>query len=144
MKTKTKISTNIYCYYFFIEAKSPSQFGCRKNSRTIDSIFIVTTLKNNTYTKARVKSNDFMSESVEIQRCVKQGDDLSSLLFNAYINDISDIFAKTIFQFHTKTSICLMFADDILLFSETQEGLQNSHCKIIDYCKNGQFTININ
>ena len=37
---------------------------------------------------------------------------------------------------------CLMFADDILLLSETPEGLQNSINKLNYYCNKWQLTIN--
>lgn len=38
---------------------------------------------------------------------------------------------------------CLMFADDILLLSESAEGLQNCLNKLNDYCNKWQLSINI-
>ena len=96
-------------------------------------------------TVASVKVNKNVSEHVVIERGVKQGDSLSPTLFNIYINDLPDIFddsCKPVML--EKLSLnCLMFADDILLLSESAEGLQNCLNKLNDYCNKWQLSINI-
>jgi hypothetical protein len=66
-------------------------------------------------------------------------------LFKLYINDLPDIFDQTCFPITLdKISInCLMFADDLLLLSETPEGLQNCIDKLNSYCNRWQLSINI-
>ena len=66
---------------------------------------------------------------------VKQGCVFSPLLFNLYINKIDNIFDKTCHPVQiNKTDLnCLLWADDLVLVSETKEGLQNSLNKIEDF-----------
>ena len=76
-----------------------------------------------------------ISNYVSIDRGVKQGDSLSPNLFNIYINDLPDIFDKSCqpVTIDKLTISCLMFADDILLLSESAEGLQNALNKVAEY-----------
>ena len=37
----------------------------------------------------------------------------------------------------------LLFADDLLVISESKEGLQNSINKLSDFCDNWQLTVNV-
>jgi hypothetical protein len=39
---------------------------------------------------------------------------------------------------------CLLFADDLLILSETKEGLQHSLNNLSNYCDNWQLDINVN
>ena len=86
-----------------------------------------------------------LSDCVSIERGVKQGDNLSSLLFNIYINDIPTIFDEKCkpVSLETMSLNCLMFADDILLLSESPEGLQQAINKLNEYCLKWQLSINI-
>ena len=70
-------------------------------------------------TTAAVKSQNLLSDHVPVNRGVKQGDNLSSPLFNIYINDIPDIFDQECkpFTLDNMPLNCLMFADDLLLLS---------------------------
>jgi hypothetical protein len=58
-------------------------------------------------------------------------------LFKIYINDLPDIFDDSCHPvtLETLSLSCLMFADDILLLSESAEGLQKSLDKLSEYCK---------
>ena len=58
---------------------------------------------------------------------VKQGCVLSPLLFNLYIDRISKIFDPSCspVKINNKDFNCLLWADDLLLVSETPQGLQN-------------------
>ena len=76
----------------------------------------------------------------------KQGENLSSLLFNIYINDIPSVFDTNCRPVSLKDMSlnCLMFADDILLLSESPDGLQKSIDRLHQYCENWQLSINAN
>lgn len=104
---------------------------------------VIKNMYNNT--TASVKSKNLLSKHVTIERGVKQGDNLSSLLFNIYINDIPEIFNHQCnpVTLENMSLNCLMFADDVLLLSESQEGLQNSINMLNDYCLKWQLSINI-
>jgi hypothetical protein len=75
---------------------------------------------------------------------VRQGDDLRPNLFKQFINDLPEIFDQTCNP-ATLNSLkvnCLLYADDIVLLSETAEGLQNSLDKLSRYCKKWGMKIN--
>ena len=96
--------------------------------------------------KSAVKiDGHFYSEYFNIDRGVRQGDSLSPTLFNIYINEISELFVQNssspLILESTKIG-SLLFADDLLLLSETKEGLQNSLNKLSDYCDKWQLTVN--
>ena len=71
---------------------------------------------------------------------------MSPNLFNIYINDLPEIFDSTCapVKLDKLTTNCLMFADDLLIMSETAVGLQNSLNKLQKYCNKWQLSININ
>ena len=98
------------------------------------------------HTEFCVKNKAELSEYLLFDRGVKQGDSLSPNLFNIYINDLPDIFdnsCEPVIMEKLSTN-CLMFADDLLLLSETPDGLQNSLNKLFSYCHKWQLSININ
>lgn len=77
-----------------------------------------------------------------------QGEVLSPVLFNLYVNDFEMIFLKSGCTSHELLSLnlfLLMYADDMVhnvLFSESVEGLQlllnelSHYCKIWNLCRN--------
>jgi hypothetical protein len=70
---------------------------------------------------------------------VGQGDPLSANLFKVFMNDIPDIFVKECapIQLGTRNINCLLYADDAILLSDSENGLQKcldclkSHCEEI-------------
>ena len=103
---------------------------------------------NNQYTsfftiERGVRQGDSLSPTID--RGVRQGDSLSPSLFNLYINDICDLFemddTSPLILESTKLG-SLLFADDLLLVSESKEGLQNSLNKLSDYCDKWQLPVN--
>ena len=68
-------------------------------------------------------------------------------LFNLFINEINDIFDNSqcqppkIYQFTLNN---LLYADDLVLFSETSSGLQNCLDKLQQYCYKWKLTVNTN
>jgi hypothetical protein len=97
------------------------------------------------HTEASIKMGEDISNFVNIERGVKQGDSLNPNLFKIYINDLPDIFDDSCHPVTLETLSLkfLMFADDILLLSESAEGLQKSLDKLSEYCKKWQLSVNV-
>lgn len=77
---------------------------------------------------------------------VKQGCVLSPLLFNLFTSDLPDIFDSSCdpVSLHNVKLNCLMFADDLVIFSETHTGLQSALNNLADYCDKWHLTVNLN
>lgn len=91
-----------------------------------------------------IKINDKVTDYFDINRGIKQGDNLSPLLFNVFIDDLPSIFDNDCapLKIHDTSINCLLYADDMVLFSETKEGLQNCLNSLYSYCKTWQLEIN--
>ena len=77
---------------------------------------------------------------------VKQGDTLSIILFNLYINDLPNIFSfdgnDPIVVGHTPIN-CLIYADDLVIMSTSAEGLQQCLNKHATYCNKWKLQVNL-
>ena len=75
---------------------------------------------------------------------MKQGDGLSPLLFNIFINDLPQIFSgENNSPLLQNTAIsCLTYADDLLLMSTSESGLQNCSNKLSGYCRMWKLNVN--
>ena len=93
----------------------------------------------------RVKMNGFTSQNITSNVGVKQGCVLSPLLFNLYLSDLPRIFTDECHPIHLNDCKlnCLMFADDLILMSESAEGLQKCLDKLQEYCTKWCLTVNI-
>lgn len=117
----------------------------------------------NMYDKAKacVKLNNLKSEFFRCSVGVRQGDNLSPLLFALYINDfelflkekgckglnlaeseIKNALSNDDIEFFVKL-ILLLYADDTVLLADTPEELQKALDYTDEYCKNWQLTVNI-
>ena len=76
---------------------------------------------------------------------MRQGCPLSLILFNVYVNEIfnrvNENNDSNIYLGNTKVN-ALMYADDLILLSETKEGLQNLINKVNDFCTERKLSIN--
>lgn len=94
---------------------------------------------------SRVKCKKVLTESISITQGVHQGNVLSPLLFNIFINDIGeDMNIDDVpILYDTKVSH-LLYADDLVLFSTTEAGLQCNMDKVHEFCKKWGLVINTN
>ena len=97
-------------------------------------------------TKCAVKVNGSFTKYFVYSKGVRQGCPLSPILFNIYVNDIFKIMNENnesnIFLRENEPINVLMYADDVILLSETKEGLQRQIDKLCEYCKKWKLNIN--
>ena len=74
---------------------------------------------------SRIKCKNLLTEPIMISQGVHQGNVLSPLLFNIFINDIGDEMCVTDVPVLHDTRIShLLYADDLVLLSTSETGLQ--------------------
>ena len=96
--------------------------------------------------KSCVKLKEGITDTFRIQKGIKQGDTLSPYLFNLYLNDINKIFncdENCPPLLMSKLVGCLLYADDLLIISQTKEGLQHSLDNLYDYCNMWKLQLNV-
>ena len=103
----------------------------------------------NVYTedKACVKIGNNISNPFVINQGVKQGCVLSPTLFNIFLSDLEinfeDLNAEPLEYSQGEKLSCIMWADDLLLLSKSQIGLQNMLNKLKIYTENNGLSVNI-
>ena len=76
---------------------------------------------------------------------LKQGCNLSPILFNLFTNDISDIFDQDHCQPPSILKLSLkhlLYVDDLVLISGTKNGLQQCLNKLQKYCEKNRIAVN--
>ena len=108
-------------------------------------------------TKCAVNINNKTTNFFNYDKGVQQGNPLSPLLFNLYINDIFDILknggslnldnqqnfnALMYADDLIIMSPTLMYADDLIIMSPTKDGLQKSLDALGEFCKKWKLNMN--
>ena len=98
----------------------------------------------NTGTKLAVKVGDHLTPFFHSYVGVRQGDVLSPTLFNFFINDVIASFdtACDIPKLGNLNINCLLYADDLVLISKSEKGLQQAVTSLEKYCETWGLTIN--
>lgn len=105
---------------------------------------IVKDMYLNSETSIRV--NQYLTSSFNIELGVRQGDNLSPNLFKIFVNDLPNYFTERSDDIELDgTPIhCLMYADDLVLFSSTASGLQSKLSEVDTYCQDWCLQVNTN
>ena len=105
---------------------------------------IIQSMYNNI--KSRVKFDNIVSEEFSSFLGVRQGECLSPFLFSMYLNDIENVLIQKGtegFDIGMLKLYLLLYADDIVIFAETSEGLQYGLDNLAEYCKKWKLTVHI-
>ena len=105
--------------------------------------------------KSHIAINNVLSDSLPCQAGVRQGENLSPLLFAIYLNDFKS-FLNENYNGLTKVSnsiqcelnvflqiFCLLYADDTLILAESATQLQKALDGLFIYCNNWSLKVNI-
>ena len=96
--------------------------------------------------KCGVKIGDQRTEFFTPKRGVRQGCSLSPTLFNIYINELAvqlEQSAAPGLLLHDTEVKFLLYADDLVLLSPTEKGLQQNLALVEDFCQNWALTVNL-
>ena len=105
---------------------------------------IIKSIYNNV--KSRVKFENELSDPFTCSLGVRQGESLSPFLFSMYLNDIEEHFVLNGYEgieIGMLKLFLLLYADDIVILSETETGLQHGLDLLEQYCDKWKLTVNI-
>lgn len=97
-------------------------------------------------TELHVKLNkDILTNPFYSNIGVRQGDNLSPNLFKLFINDLPGMFDASCSPviLNSNKINCILYADDVVLISETASGLQNCLSKLSTFCDEWGLEVNI-
>ena len=95
--------------------------------------------------KSRIKFNDNLSNEFSSYIGVRQGECLSPFLFSMYINDLENELMQNGVEGIDMGMLklyLLLYADDIVIFSNTSDGLQKGLDVLSDYCQRWKLSVN--
>ena len=94
-----------------------------------------------------LKINGKFTQFFKYEKGVLQGNPLSPILFNVYINDLFEELSKvnkSPVTLNGKDKIfALMFADDLIILSTSEKGLQDSLNILDSYCQKWDLEVNL-
>ena len=92
-----------------------------------------------------VKCNNKLTDSFETTVGVKQGCVLSPIFLNIFLSDLPGIFDSSCDPVHLNDLPlnCLLYADDLVLMSESSKGLQNALDRLHNYCVKWKLSVNM-
>lgn len=95
--------------------------------------------------KACVKIGNSLTEDFFIKLGVRQGDNLSPALFKIFINDFPNYLqaCSDAVSLYSEKLNCLMYADDIVIFSSSSQGLQDRLNMLEQFCDDWCINVNI-
>ena len=96
-------------------------------------------------TNYAIKTKDKILDPISSNLGLKQGCPLSPLLFNIYINDITQHLQDpddTDITLHGTKITHFLYADDLVILSETKTGLQGNLDRLSKFAKEKDLTIN--
>ena len=99
-----------------------------------------------TSVKSRVKYCNKLGNEFYCKLGVRQGECLSPLLFSMFLNDIEEHFILSGLEgidINMFKIFLLLYADDIVLFANSAEELQEGLNMLSDYCKRWKLKINV-
>ena len=107
---------------------------------------ILNTMYTNDYVKVRVGNR--MTKAISVNQGLRQGCVLSPILFNLFLADLQQKLVEepntSPVSIDNNTSIpCILWADDIVLLSETREGLQSQINFLHSYCNKNKLSVNV-
>ena len=88
----------------------------------------------------------FLTMPITTLKGLKQGGVLSPNLFNIYLYDLPEKFITNIsapVTLHDTKVGCMLYADDLVMLSESESGLQASLDILAEYCQKWQLTVNL-
>ena len=99
-----------------------------------------------TKTEYSIKLKTGHSNNITSNLGLKQGCPLSPMLFNIYIDDIKEVFDESCCPIYLQNEKInhFLYADDLVLISESSEGLQKSLDNVYQFSKTKQLTISVN
>ena len=118
----------------------------RLKSLGINGIFLRNIAAMYTKTEYSIKLKTGHSNNITSNLGLKQGCPLSPMLFNIYIDDIKEVFDESCYPIYLQNEKInhFLYADDLVLISESSEGLQKSLDKVYQFSKKKQLTISVN
>lgn len=94
-----------------------------------------------------------MSESFVCSRGLRQGENLSPILFSLYLNDLENYLESrnseciSLFSLDLDMYLKLFvlhYADDTVIFAKSEYGLVSTLSKFVDYCESWKLQIYVN
>ena len=98
--------------------------------------------------KSAVKIDNKMTEAFPCYTGVKKGCMLSPTLFNPYLSDLPEFLNSSsstdiLLDDSERPINCLLYADDLVIFSRSANGLQTLLNKLESYCEKTELTVNL-